>query len=205
MKRPFFMFCCGVVISLITLLFTATCSYAATVKLESAYTENDILYINGSIDSIGAASQLTLTVTPLVGGAYDLDNIVYIGQQEISETLFSLEFPLSLNDGYYVARIGGSDISKPRFIIINHRGSAYELVGDGEQNAVFGDVDQNGIIEASDALLALQYVLTPDKIKLSALQLYAANVENDNKITASSAAWILSKTLNETIKFPAEY
>ena len=189
MKRPFFMFCCGVVISLITLLFTATCSYAATVKLESAYTENDILYINGSIDSIGAASQLTLTVTPLVGGAYDLDNIVYIGQQEISETLFSLEFPLSLNDGYYV----------------NHRGSAYELVGDGEQNAVFGDVDQNGIIEASDALLALQYVLTPDKIKLSALQLYAANVENDNKITASSAAWILSKTLNETIKFPAEY
>ena len=191
------------VLSVLISLFTAVCSQAAVVKLEKAYTENGMLYINGSIDSLGTDTQLTLTVTPLTGGTYDLEHICYIGQQPIKETMFTLSFPLELDDGYYVARIGGSEVKDPRFIIINLRGSQYELVGSGESNAVLGDVDQNGVIDASDALMTMQYVLTPDRITLSALQLYAANVENDNKITASSAAWILSRTLNEKIKFPA--
>ena len=205
MTKPLYKYILSALLTLLISVFAAVCANAAEVKLESAYADDDTLYIKGSIDSLGVDSQLTLTVTRLSGGTYDLNNIVYIGQQPINETLFTLKFPLVLDDGHYVARIGGNDISQPRFILIEHRGSRYELVGDNERNAVLGDVDQNGVIDASDALLTMQYVLTPDKIALSALQLYAANVENDNKITASSAAWILSKTLNETIKFPAEY
>ncbi len=174
------------------------CQYTqAAVKLESAVLDENVLYINGTVDRLGADPQLTLIITPLREGAYDLNNIIYIGQQSISNSLFTLQFPLTLDDGYYVARIGGSDIDDPRFILINRKGKEYHFI--------FGDVDESGIIDAFDASLTLQYVLTPDLLSLSALQLYAANVENDSQLSASSASWILAKTLNEQVKFPVEY
>lgn len=186
----------AVIPAVFILLFNCITVQAA-VRLKDAVLDNGTLYISGSVDTLGIDPQLTVTVTPLVRGTCDLNNIIYIGQQPISGSIFTLEFPLTLDDGFYAARIGGSDIDEPRFIIINRRGSEYSLL--------LGDVDQSGTIDASDSALTLQYVLAPDKLALSALQLYAANAENGSTITASSAAWILSKTLNETVKFPAEY
>ena len=114
------------------------CKYVqAAVTLEDAVLENGILRISGSVDSLGIDPQLTLTITPLSDGSYDLNKIVYIGQQPIYGSIFTIEFPLTLDDGYYVARVGGSDIEKPRFILINRKGSEYKIL--------FGDVDKTDI------------------------------------------------------------
>ena len=52
-----------------------------------------------------------------------------------------------------------------------------------------GDVDQNGKVEANDALLTLQ--AATGKITLNASQQKSANVDSDNKITANDALMIL--------------
>ena len=196
MMRPFLITLRVITISLLLALCTGITVYAE-ISLKDAVLDDGILDITGSVDSLGKDQNLTLLVTPLKNGSYDMDNIIFIGQQPISNNLFTISFPLTLDNGFYVARVGGSGIEDPRFIIINRKGAEYKLL--------WGDVDLNGSIDASDALLTLQYVLTPNDLSLSELQLYAANVENDKTITASSAAWILSKTLNEKIVFPAEY
>ena len=69
-----------------------------------------------------------------------------------------------------------------------------------EPTVVFGDVDSDGAISASDALLILQYSV--DKIVFTAEQTKAGNVNSDDAITASDALLVLQYSVDKIDKFP---
>lgn len=67
---------------------------------------------------------------------------------------------------------------------------------------IYGDVDENGKVEASDALATLRYVV--QLTTLTEKQQTAANVDGDGKITASDALLILKKVVKLIDQFPVE-
>ena len=174
------------------------CAYAAETKLKSArYNKTaETLEISGSIDLLKAGQQISVTVSKLKDGKYDLENIVYIDQKEIDANKFTLSFPIILDNGYYVARIGGSEISEPKYLLIQHTDEEYKLT--------LGDVDEDGKITSADSALALQYVLSKTAVDISPVQAYIANVTHSGDIDSADSAWILSKVLNGSVIFPAE-
>ena len=69
-----------------------------------------------------------------------------------------------------------------------------------EPTVVFGDVNSDGAISASDALLILQ--CSVDKIVFTAEQIKAGNVDSDDAITASDALLVLQYSVDKIDKFP---
>ena len=69
-------------------------------------------------------------------------------------------------------------------------------------DVVFGDVDRNARVDASDALLALQYSV--GLISLDEKQKLAANVSGDDRIDASDALLILQHSVQLIDRFPVE-
>ena len=70
---------------------------------------------------------------------------------------------------------------------------------------VWGDVDGNGVVEANDAALTLQYTLRPEQV--TGFDSTVANVSDgtvDGVINAYDAALILQKSLDNSFKFPFE-
>ncbi len=71
---------------------------------------------------------------------------------------------------------------------------------DDSSDVMLGDVDQNGRVEANDALLALQYAVK--KITLSREQQLAADVDATDGITANDALVILQYAVKKISDFP---
>ena len=67
---------------------------------------------------------------------------------------------------------------------------------------ILGDVDNNGTVEAADALMALQ--ASTKKITLNETQQKAANVDTDEVVTANDALLILQKATKKIQQFPRE-
>lgn len=68
--------------------------------------------------------------------------------------------------------------------------------------ASYGDVDGNGSINSSDALLILQS--STGKVKLTSAQSFRANVNNDSKVNSSDALLVLSRSVGLINLFPVE-
>lgn len=75
-------------------------------------------------------------------------------------------------------------------------------VTEGEKTAVYGDVDQNGEVQAADALLALQ--AATDKVALTADQEVAADVDGEAGVSANDALMILQYSTKKIGSFPVE-
>ena len=72
---------------------------------------------------------------------------------------------------------------------------------------VKGDADDNGKVEANDAALVLQKVLTGAKVALEDVATNAfelLDADNDGQLTAKDAAYILQKALDSTFTMPNE-
>ena len=72
---------------------------------------------------------------------------------------------------------------------------------------VKGDADGNGKVEANDAALVLQKVLTGAKVALEDVATNAfelLDADNDGQLTAKDAAYILQKALDSTFTMPNE-
>jgi hypothetical protein len=69
---------------------------------------------------------------------------------------------------------------------------------------LWGDVDGDKIITASDASNALNYSLNKDSNRYSPAQLLAMDVTVDGYYAAANAALILQKSLNLDYKMPVE-
>ncbi|MBR2152329.1 MAG: InlB B-repeat-containing protein [Clostridia bacterium] len=68
---------------------------------------------------------------------------------------------------------------------------------------LYGDIDGDKIVDASDALLVLQF--TVDKISnFSDVQKESADVDDDGEISISDALYILHKSVDKIDKFPVE-
>ena len=71
-----------------------------------------------------------------------------------------------------------------------------------QESMVYGDVNSDGNINATDALLVLKY--TVNKEQFTALQLQAANVTKQEKPNAKDALCILQKCVGKLRHFEAE-
>ena len=70
-----------------------------------------------------------------------------------------------------------------------------------------GDADGNGKVEADDAALVLQKVLTGAKVAIEDVATNAfelIDADNDGQLTAKDAAYILQKALDSTFLMPNE-
>ncbi len=67
---------------------------------------------------------------------------------------------------------------------------------------MYGDIDFNGVVEASDALMALQHCV--NLIQLDEEETVVGDVNEDKEVTAEDALLILKKTVNLIDKFPVE-
>ena len=67
---------------------------------------------------------------------------------------------------------------------------------------MYGDVNQDGTVDAKDALLVLKAAV--GKATLTNEQRVLANVDGDGAINAKDALLILKKAVNKIDKFPVE-
>ena len=71
----------------------------------------------------------------------------------------------------------------------------------GSSSAVLGDIDGNGVVNTTDARLALQYAV--EKITLTEAQLAAGDVDGDGVVNTTDARLILQYAVEKIDKFPA--
>ena len=120
-------------------------------------------------------------------GVPTADNIAYIDQMAATETGVDFTaYPKELTKGkYYVYLVGG--------------GTAFAQ-SEYDKKYTLGDVDDNGVIDATDALLTLQHAA-----KLSTLQgrdFLAADVDKNQVVDGTDALMILQRAAKLIDKFP---
>jgi hypothetical protein len=181
-------------------ILSAVPIYAATateIKLSSATVEDKTITVYGVLTNPVDGVELTMLVGDVKNN--DINNIFYFNQSKptiAADGSFKVSFSINKllsSDGVYVARFGGTNISKYSQIIIT--------TDDGIATALLGDVDLDGVITSNDAAITLQYVLYSESF-LSDKQVSAMYVTDDDTVTANNAANILAKVLNDMYIFP---
>lgn len=125
-------------------------------------------------------------------GVPTADNIAYIDQAAATETGVDFTaYPKELTKGkYYVYLVGGGTAFAQSQVASFEYDKKYTL----------GDVDDNGVIDATDALLTLQHAA-----KLSTLQgrdFLAADVDKNQVVDGTDALMILQRAAKLIDKFP---
>lgn len=123
------------------------------------------------------------------------DNIVYIDQTGATSTTVTFNvYPSALTSGatYNVYMVGTG------------AGESYKKVASFTYYApyVLGDVDADGKINSSDALLTLQKSV--DLVELTSLQILAADVNGDENVNSSDALEILQYSVQLIESFSKE-
>lgn len=182
---------------------------ATSLKITSAEptNENSFIEVKGNISGVSDGQQVTVLATELLDGTYDKNNIVYINQMGYTDTdgnftfLFGVKGTLNPNKSYIV-RIGGDGLSAPAALIVGTNGQ-------GEIDFIYGDANSDGVIDASDASLVLQYVLDKDSVdeKFTSVENFneKINVTGEEYVSAKDASCILQKSIkNNDFVFPIE-
>lgn len=136
---------------------------------------------------------LLLIVKKGTSGALTGDSIYYIAQAAAAtdgKVAFTA-YPKTMSSGSYTVYLtgGGRTISSGAKVGSFDYYQAYTL----------GDVDNNGKINAIDAMMVLQYSV--DKITLSNTQMLAANVSGDTKVNGIDAMMILQYSVEKISSF----
>lgn len=202
-----------------TLAAEATASGVYDVKTSTGYTltpqtagKSDIsassVTINNAEKQFYAnAERFTLTGPSTDGNQYLVlalsgdsdvptqDNIVYIDQTGATSTTVTFNvYPSALTSGatYNVYMVGTG------------AGESYKKVASFTYYApyVLGDVDADGKINSSDALLTLQKSV--DLVELTSLQILAADVNGDENVNSSDALEILQYSVQLIESFSKE-
>jgi len=160
-----------------------------------AFDSNGTLYVTedtgGNNDRISTVDVATGTVTPLV---------------EVLVAPRSLAFD---NDGLlYVAEAGSNQISRidvnTKAVSVFATVNGYGVMGLAftTKQALCGDVDGDGKVTASDAVLILKHVVGLQE--LPPCKLSIADVSNNGNITALDAALVLQYSVGTLSEFPAD-
>ena len=184
-------------------MFTSQVLAAPTVSLSKAELAEGVITVEGRLTDMVDNQSITVMVTKIVDGKADYSAIEYLNIFEDalnSDGSFSISFKettLNLDEGIYIARVGGKDVEEPCDILL--------VSGtNGEITILWGDVNEDGIVSAADSALTLQYVLGTIGAAIGENGLKAADVLGTGNIVANNAAAILQKTLNTEMKFPVE-
>lgn len=135
---------------------------------------------------------LLLIVKKGTSGALTGDSIYYIAQAAATDGKVAFTaYPKTMSSGSYTVYLtgGGRTISSGAEVGSFDYYQAYTL----------GDVDNNGKINAIDAMMVLQYSV--DKITLSNTQMLAANVSGDTKVNGIDAMMILQYSVEKISSF----
>lgn len=177
--------------------FSATATVEALDETGTAVTKSSAAIDGSTVDFYAKAVQLKVTLSGVTAGDYYLilaqnatgvpteDNIVYIDQVTAEGTSVTFKvYPGKLEAGttYYVYRSSNKETSA--LVLSFKYYVAYTL----------GDVDESGKVNASDALLVLQFAAK--LTDLSANQQLAADVDKSGKANASDALMILQYAAN---------
>ena len=149
---------------------------------------NNLVKYNGT-DSVFTLPQQVFTVADDVFAGKDIKKIT-IGEQVTSIGTGNFEDI----DGIIIIGVPGSYAET----YANDNGLTFKDIND----ATYGDVDENGKINSSDALTVLQSVV--GIVQLSERQSKAADVDGSKKIDTSDALMILQYTVNIIDIFPIE-
>ena len=170
-------------------------------------TETKLVSITGNVKNPVDSQIITIMSTGITQSAsFDLDTIVYIDQCEDvafdENGNFSLNFALSstaVEGKNYFVRVGGSEISSPAYM-------AFNFNSEGEAVILFGDVTDDGNVDANDAAVLLKYVLDPSSVEISEKGFKNAQIKATpiTEFTAQEAAMILEKANDSGFLFPAE-
>lgn len=149
---------------------------------------NNLVKYNGT-DSVFTLPQQVFTVADDVFAGKDIKKIT-IGEQVTSIGTGNFEDI----DGIIIIGVPGSYAET----YANDNGLTFKDIND----VTYGDVDENGKINSSDALTVLQSVV--GIVQLSERQSKAADVDGSKKIDTSDALMILQYTVNIIDIFPIE-
>lgn len=152
----------------------------------------------------GASANSEYVVFATSGGALELpteSNLIYIDQKTApsSGVTFSV-YPKTLTNGTYqvwMSSNAASGVGAQRAENIGNftyatTKPAYTL----------GDVNTDGRINSTDAILVLKYAA--GNVELTEAQRLAADVNGKTGINSGDAILILQRTVDPTVKFPAE-
>lgn len=152
----------------------------------------------------GATANSEYVVFATSGGASELpteSNLIYIDQKTATSggVTFGV-YPKALTNGTYqvwMSSNAASGIGSQRAENIGNftyatTKPAYTL----------GDVNSDGRINSTDAILVLRYAV--GNVELTEAQLLAAEVNGKTGINSGDAILILQRAVDDTVKFPAE-
>jgi len=123
---------------------------------------------------------------------------------KISSTQFSFNYTVKNGNGNISVSITNA-ADEVGNMLIESTDNAIQVIG-----FRYGDVDDNGIVQAYDAALALQYSVGLDPLKLKdplpweSWRILAADVDNVEGITANDASLILQYSADLITSFPVE-
>lgn len=124
-------------------------------------------------------------------------NIVYIDQEAADgEFVFVVDESKFSTDKFLHVKIGGT-------LIGTAKSAPGEEIGGGEV-IIYGDVNNDGEVSATDASLVLQYFVGNITAFPYANGLVAADVNGDSEVSATDASLILQKFVGNILKFPVE-
>jgi len=123
---------------------------------------------------------------------------------KISSTQFSFNYTVKNGNGNISVSISNAT-DEVGNMLVESTNNAIQVIG-----FRYGDVDDNGIVQAYDAALALQYSVGLDPLKLidplpwESWRILAADVDNVEGITANDASLILQYSADLISSFPVE-
>lgn len=201
------------VVAGIMLTFNCVGVYAVddetSISINTAKYDNETKLVNvtGNVKNPVDSQIITIMSTGITqSSSFDFDTIVFIDQNEgvsfDENGNFSLSFALSstaVEGKNYFVRVGGSEISSPAYM-------AFNFNANGEVTILYGDVTNDGKVDADDAAVLLKYVLDPSSVEISTeglanAQIKATTIDN---FTAEEVAMILEKAVDSGFLFPAE-
>jgi flagellar hook-associated protein FlgK len=126
-----------------------------------------------------------------------------IGSAESSTSYDILRIPVKAGKSYYVYS-GGSKIS---LYYLGFTGDGTPVEPPVEPTVVYGDADNSGELNAADAAMLFQKVLTGAKTTLETVKddfMTYLDVDGDGVLTSADVTHILQKSLDSSYKLPVE-
>ena len=167
---------------------SSNATYVPTSKTTATYTakftENQVTIkyvVEGSGGTVSSSSETVKVVTGTIKGS-----------TATAKTNYNF-------DGWYDAS-GKKVSSSATFVPTSKTAATY--YAKFSFAIIYGDVDDNGIADATDALLVLQF--TVDKINFTDTQKVSADVDGDGDVSVSDALLVLHKSVDKIKKFPIE-
>ncbi len=131
----------------------------------------------------------------------DIYNNTYYGVRNVNKA-----FTINATNNWWGSNTGPKHASNPAGTgdIVTDAVNFNPWLTSGSNNPIMGDVSLNGVVQAFDASLILQYIVDPAGHPLNAKQQQVADVTGNGSIMAMDASLILQYVVGIINYFPAE-